>query len=245
MMPVCAMSVMGTIDDTPALCVELLSRCNKQPVESEEVYDDVPRHYSILPALGKCCGQRVLPLDARADVCLARVTLLLSANAFSYRYPSVVVLAGRDVLKLPLFAHARDCFMDTLQESFERIVREIKGGWGSTILERRMFLPITIAASPDQWYCFYHRKTGCPGRTGYLRCLDRLICSVADFYGLSSDIYFCSESWHASYEYLPTSPCASPITTDDGQCYLCVRKDALEEFERVFGFNLTALARRA
>lgn len=240
MMPLCAMSVEHAIDQVPVRCAQLLRHVVEQPTVAPERDVIIPRYYSLLPALGTCCGKRVLPLSD-ADVPLLSLCILLSANAFLYDRSSWMV-AGQLQVELLLFDHFQMCSPERLQAGYESVVRELKTTWERTVIDRRrMFLPFVVEAFPDDWYFFYNKKTGCPGQRKYLKHVDQIIGATAKLFGLSSETFFCSEEWRGSCGWFPISPCASPVTCGDGQCYLGVHKDALAEFDRIFGFNLTAL----
>lgn len=243
MMPLCAMRVAALIDDMPVRCTRTLQTLAEQPVLMDEV-GVIPHVYSQLPALGKFYGKKVLSV-CDADRSLITVCTLLSANALLYSQPTWLI-TGQENLELLIYDHLCERPLDQVCAGYQRVIDELKTGWRSVDNDqcRCSLITLAVMASSDDYFFFINEKTGHPEKKMCLRHIDKLIHALADFYGMSKADYSCSEEWRGSCEWGPVSPCSSPVTTSDGQCCLCVRKDVLTVFDHVFGFNLAALVEK-
>jgi hypothetical protein len=242
MMPLCAMHVAALIDDMPGRCTRTLQMLTERPVLTDGA-GVIPHVYSQLPALGTFHGKKVLAMS-EADRSLITVCTLLSSNALLYSQPTWLI-TGQENLELLIYDHLCERRLDQVCAGYQRVINELKTGWRYVNKEqcRCVLLPLDVMTSDDYWF-FFNEKTGHPEKKMCLRHIDRLIRALSDFYGVPKTVYSCSEEWRGSCEWGPVSPCSSPVTTSDGQCCLCVHKQALTAFDHVFGFNLAALVEK-
>ncbi|MFA6527014.1 MAG: hypothetical protein WCT20_01170 [Candidatus Babeliales bacterium] len=202
-------SVLITIDDIPDHCASLVQKLCEQPLQTDGWAQGFP--------VKEC---RILPLDQWDDCMICEFL----SNEFR-RYTKIVAYNKLHRIPHSLILYTNDpeyngCPPDELKAFYKKAIDNLKVGWQKSTLDQNhdIFFPKT----GNSWLLFIKRESSIFDEA----LLIRYLCSKFGFY--NNDLADADNIWvnmEEGYEYRKA-------------IYLWVRKDAFNDFQKVFGFEI-------